>query len=65
LKKTLIKGQLKICFDRHYVEGHNFSFLKKKLEYTDYFGMFVLHNINYKYKPKNLSKYLIIIYVNK
>jgi hypothetical protein len=58
VKETLIRGQLKN-------KGCNFSFLKKKSWVYKLFWYVFLHNINYKCKSKNLSKYLIFIYVNK
>ena len=65
MKETLIRGQLKIWFDMYSIAGCNFSFLKKKSWVYKLFWYVFLHNINYKCKSKNLSKYLIFIYVNK
>jgi hypothetical protein len=43
VKKTLIRGQLKISFDMRFIVGRNFFF--KKIEFTDYFDMIFFYII--------------------
>jgi len=39
-EKQFIRRQIKILFDPLSASGRNFFFLRKKLEYIDYFDMF-------------------------
>jgi len=53
VKKTLIRGQLKISFDMRFVAGCN-CFVFKNWVYRLFWYDFFLHNINYKCKSKKI-----------